>query len=172
MYIFPVRPDHTMCILATGIPNHIRWCSCIFIFQMGSYTLFQTVAWICWEGPGSVVKNGRRNDTCEVRVAFVKWDSEEGLDAVSRLCAAVSLLVGEQDIITRCPYVIWVYYYYMAYYTMFVLLLYLYTQPCMIQRAISFSSPYFRQVPLVVALPPGRTTYAWFGQMQNPIRLP
>ena len=47
------------------------------------------------------MKNGRRNDTCEVRVAFVKWDSEEGLDAVSRLCAAVSLLVGEQGIIER-----------------------------------------------------------------------
>ena len=47
------------------------------------------------------MKNGRRNDTCEVRVAFVKWDGEEGLDAVSRLCAAVSLLVGEQGIIER-----------------------------------------------------------------------
>ena len=41
--------------------------------------------------------------TCETleEIFFVKWDGEEGLDAVSRLCAAVSLLVGEQGIIER-----------------------------------------------------------------------
>ena len=31
----------------------------------------------------------------------MKWDGEEGLDAISRFCAAASLLVGKQGIIER-----------------------------------------------------------------------
>jgi len=35
--------------------NHIRWCSCMFLHQMGSCMIFRTVAWIVWNWPCSVV---------------------------------------------------------------------------------------------------------------------
>lgn len=28
-------------------------------------------------------------------ISFIKWDDEEGLDTVSRLCASVSILMGK-----------------------------------------------------------------------------
>ena len=45
----------------------IIWWVCLVDFQMRSCMSFQTVAWIVWEWPGSVVRNSDRIDNCRVR---------------------------------------------------------------------------------------------------------